>query len=48
MDQPVITWLVRNAFPTNIADFGLNATSNEIIIQSIDFAHEGVTMEYVS
>lgn len=45
--EPVMTWLIRNAFPKKIDSFSLNATSNEIVIQTIDFAHEGVSMEYV-
>lgn len=47
VNTPVMTWQIKNAFPTKIDSFALNATSNEIVIQSIDFAHEGITMEYV-
>ena len=43
---PVVTWKVKNAFPLNIEGPSLKATGNEVAIESMTLAHEGVTVEY--
>ncbi|GHT70220.1 hypothetical protein AGMMS50239_38280 [Bacteroidia bacterium] len=44
--QPVITWKVQNAFPTKIDSGSLNAKNNEVLIETLDLAHEGIAVEY--
>ncbi len=43
--EPVMTWKVKNAFPVKIESPGLNATGNEVAIESLEIAHEGVTIQ---
>lgn len=43
---PVVTWKVKNAFPLKIEGPGFKANANEVAIESITLAHEGVTVEY--
>ena len=42
---PVMTWKVKNAFPVKVEGPGLKATGNEVAIESIELAHEGLTIE---
>jgi phage tail-like protein len=39
---PIATWYCRNALPERLHGPGLNAKSNEIAIESIELAHEGL------
>jgi len=43
--DPVVTWKVQNAFPVKLEGPALKANGNEIAIESIELAHEGVTVE---
>jgi phage tail-like protein len=43
---PVVTWKVKNAFPLKIEGPSLKANANEVAIESITIAHEGVTQEH--
>ncbi len=43
--EPVITWKAVNAFPVKIEGPGLKATGNEVAIESLEVAHEGLTIE---
>jgi phage tail-like protein len=43
--SPVMTWKAVNAFPVKIEGPGLKATGNEVAIESIEIAHEGLTIE---
>ncbi|MFA6923680.1 MAG: phage tail protein [Bacteroidales bacterium] len=43
--EPVMTWKVHNAFPVKVEGPGLKATGNEVAIESMELAHEGVTVE---
>lgn len=43
--EPVMTWKVVRAFPVKIEGPGLKATGNEVAIESIEIAHEGLTIE---
>jgi len=43
--KPVMTWKAKNAFPVKIEGPGLKATGNEVAIESIEVAHEGLTIE---
>jgi len=43
--EPVITWKAVGAFPVKIEGPGLKATGNEVAIESMEVAHEGLTIE---
>lgn len=43
--EPVMTWKVVNAFPVKVDGPALKATGNEVAIESIEIAHEGLTIE---
>ncbi|HPH17887.1 MAG TPA: phage tail protein, partial [Haliscomenobacter sp.] len=42
--QPVMSWSVVNAFPTKLTSTDLNAQNNEVAIETLVLAHEGITM----
>jgi phage tail-like protein len=44
-NEPVMTWKVLQAFPVKIEGPALKATGNDVAIESIELAHEGVTIE---
>jgi len=41
---PVMTWTVQNAFPVKVEGPQLKATGNEVAIESIEIAHEGLVL----
>ena len=43
--EPVMTWKAVNAFPVKVEGPGLKATGNEVAVESIEVAHEGLTIE---
>lgn len=43
--EPVMTWKIRDAWPVKVEGPGLNATGNEIAIETLEFVHEGVEIE---
>lgn len=43
---PVVTWKVKEAFPVKVEGPTLNSTGNEVAIESIELAHEGLTIEF--
>lgn len=43
--NPVMVWSVKNAWPTKIEAPSLKADGNEVAIESIELAHEGVKIE---
>lgn len=43
--EPVVTWKVLQAWPVKVEGPGLKATGNEVAIESIELAHEGLTLE---
>ncbi|HVZ42087.1 MAG: phage tail protein [Bacteroidetes bacterium] len=43
--QPVMTYKVHNAFPVKVEGPGLKSTGNEVAIESIELAHEGLTVQ---
>lgn len=45
--EPVMAWKVKGAFPVKLEGPGLKATGNEVAIESLEFAHEGLTIEAV-
>lgn len=42
--EPVITWRVKNAWPTKYSGPVLNANANEIAMESLELAHEGLSI----
>ena len=42
---PVMTWKVQNAWPTKLTSPDLKATGNEVAIETLEIAHEGVKIE---
>jgi phage tail-like protein len=43
--EPVMVWKAHNAFPTKVEGPGLKASGNEVAIESIEIAHEGVVLQ---
>ncbi len=43
--NPVMTWKVKNAFPTKVQATDLKADGNEVAIETMELAHEGIEME---
>jgi phage tail-like protein len=43
--SPTMVWTLANAFPTKISSTDLKAEGNEVAIETIELAHEGVTIE---
>ena len=43
--EPVMSWKVKNAFPLKVEGPSLKADGNEVAIESIELAHEGITVE---
>jgi phage tail-like protein len=44
--EPVVTWKVNNAFPIKVDGGSLNAKNNEVLLESIELVHEGLTIEH--
>ncbi|MEO5889179.1 MAG: phage tail protein [Ferruginibacter sp.] len=42
---PVMVWKARAAFPVKVEGPGLKASGNEVAIESIEIAHEGLTLQ---
>ncbi len=42
----VVTWTLNNAWPTKISATDLKSDGNEVAIDSIEIAHEGLTIKY--
>jgi phage tail-like protein len=43
--NPTMVWKVQNAFPAKITGTDLKAEGNEVAVESIEIAHEGITIE---
>jgi len=43
--EPVMVWKIKNAWPTKIASTDLKADGNEIAIESIELAHDGLAIQ---
>jgi phage tail-like protein len=42
--EPVVTWKALNAFPLKVQASDLKADGNEVAIESIEIAHEGLSI----
>ena len=43
--QPTMVWTLINAYPTKISGTDLEAEGNEVAVERIEIAHEGLTIE---
>lgn len=43
--EPVMVWKIHNAFPVKIEGPALKASGNEVAIESIEIAHEGLEIQ---
>ncbi len=43
--EPVFIWRVKNAFPVKVVAPDLKSDGNEVAIESIELAHEGLVIE---
>ena len=45
--EPVYIWRVKNAFPVKVVAPDLKSDANEVAVETIEIAHEGLTIEAV-
>lgn len=43
--EPIITWKVRNAWPSKITPTDLKSDDNSVAIETMELIHEGLTIE---
>jgi phage tail-like protein len=43
--EAVITWSIQQAWPVKVEGPSLKASGNEVAVESIELAHEGLTLE---
>ena len=43
--EPVMVWKIKNAWPTKIASTDLKSDGNEVAIESIELAHDGLSIQ---
>ena len=43
--EPVMIWKVRNAFPVKVSWNPLRSVGNEILLEQLEVAHEGMVVE---
>jgi phage tail-like protein len=43
--EAVMVWKAHNAFPVKVEGPGLKASGNEVAIESIEIAHEGLVLQ---
>ncbi len=43
--EPIIVWKVKNAWPVSVKYAELNAVKGEVLIESLEIAHEGLVTE---
>jgi phage tail-like protein len=43
--EPVVVWRIKNAFPVKVTSTDLKADGNEVAIESLEIAHEGLTIQ---
>jgi phage tail-like protein len=44
--EPVVIWKIKKAWPVKLEGPGLKAAGNEVAVESIEIAHEGLTVEH--
>ena len=43
--SPTMTWTLNNAYPTKVTGTDLESDSNEVAIETIEFTHEGLSIQ---
>jgi phage tail-like protein len=43
--EPVVVWKIKNAFPVKVTSTDLKSDGNEVAIESLELAHEGLTIQ---
>ena len=43
--QPVMRWLLRNAWPVKVEGPALHASGNEVAVETLELAHEGLEID---
>ncbi len=43
--EPVVVWKIKNAFPVKLTSTDLKADGNEVAIESLEIAHEGLNIQ---
>ena len=43
--EPVITWVLENAWPSKVQSTDLKADANEVAIETMELVHEGLTIQ---
>jgi phage tail-like protein len=43
--EPVMVWKIKNAWPAKVASTDLKADGNEIAIETVELAHDGLTIQ---
>ncbi len=43
--DPVLTWKIKNAWPVKVQGTDLKSDGNEVAIETLELAHEGLSME---
>ena len=43
--EPVVVWKIKNAWPVKVQSTDLKGDGNEVAIETIEIAHEGLTMQ---
>ncbi|MBK6997716.1 MAG: phage tail protein [Lewinellaceae bacterium] len=44
--EPVVTWTIKRAWPIKVQSTDLKADGNEVAIETLELAHEGLTMTF--
>lgn len=44
----MVTWTLKNAWPTKISSTDMKSDANEVAVDSIEIAHEGLTISMAS
>lgn len=43
--EPVVTWKIKNAWPSKVQSTDLKSDGNEVAIESIELIHEGLSIQ---
>lgn len=43
--EPVVVWKVKNAWPLKVTPTDLSADGNDVALESLELAHEGLTIQ---
>lgn len=43
--EPVVTWKVKNAWPLKVTPTDLSAEGNDVALETLELAHEGLTIQ---